>query len=127
MKIFLLAGVLFLSLSVVVFAQEGTATETLQGLESYAPALVALVTGYVSSILSKIFFTLGWLSTDSQMQLTKLVKLVIGAGIPAVLVVAINELAPVALYLDNSQLWPLVWASIAAAKGTHILDKFASK
>ena len=127
MKTSLFAVVIFLSLPMIVLAQDDTAMETLQGINSYAPWLITLISGYLGSKLTKVLKGVGWLSTDSQKELTKLVLILIGVIVPASLIVVARELLPLAEYLDNANVWPMIIAAVSFAKGTHVLDKFTVK
>lgn len=127
MKKLLFVVIIFFSLSTVAYAQDSTAVETLQGLNSYVPWFVVLVSGYLGSALTKVLKGIGWLSTDSQKELTKIVLMVIGIAIPASFIVVARELLPLAEYLDNANLWPMIGAAVTFAKSTHMLDKFIKK
>ncbi len=130
---FLFVIVLLLSLPFTVLAQDpappqvvDTAVGTLDGLAQNAPYFVMVVVGFTSTYITNLLKTASFMSMTpgSKTSIHRFLILLISLIVPVILSLAITELTPLAIWLDDSGIWMIVIAlgAIAASQGGFVLE-----
>lgn len=126
--VFLLGGgvaILFLFPAVALAQAEPTkASDLLNVLGGYVPAVTAIVTGWLCSRLTEYLKQVSWLSAERQSHVRDALVDVVAVVVPAVLTGLVVLLAPFAADLDQTSLWGLIALGIGASRAGWTIESF---